>query len=67
MFLKGFLFHVENILFFYSFKLKYLNKKIFLFHSEKTQFFSCEHRIQSHVKKIQFFCSIYLINFDINW
>jgi len=55
-----FLSHIENILC-YPFTLKYLNKKSFLFHIKKHNFFSCEHKVyilksfKFHIEKIIFF------------
>jgi len=45
-------------------------KKVFLFYIEKTQFFSCEHRVdilksfKSHIEKIKHSSSIYIVNFE---
>ena len=59
---------------FYRIKLKYLNKKRFLSYIEKTQFFSCEHKVcvcvcvcvnGPHNEKIKYFSSIYIVNFDM--
>jgi len=35
----------------YSFKLKYLNKNVFLSNIEKTQFFSYEHKVLRNILK----------------
>ena len=50
-FKRFFLSHIEKILS-SLFKLKYLNKKSFLSHIEKTQFFSCEHRKYIYINRL---------------
>jgi hypothetical protein len=53
------------------FKLKYLNKKCSLSQIKKTQLSYCEYRVYiltcflSHIEKIRYLSSIYILNFDM--
>jgi len=56
----------------YSFKLKHLNQFFFHLVFTKHNFFSCKYKVhilmgfKSHIKKIKYSFSIYLVNFDMS-